>query len=141
MKRTFSLLAALVLTFVGSAAFAFGQDSMLKAHVPFAFTVSSSTLSAGDYTFTQISQNTWTIRNDDSHQAIAVVATANGTNRDANAGTLVFKEYGDSYFLSEVRCLGETSAVPASKLQRELGREAARNGSGPESVYVLASAR
>ena len=141
MKRTFSLLAALVLTFVGGAALAFGQDSVVKAHVPFAFTVSSSTLSAGDYTFTQISQNSWTIRNDDSHQAIAMVASANGINHDANPATLVFKEYGDSYFLSQVRCLGQTSALGTSKAQRALERETARNGSGAESVYVLASAR
>ncbi|HXJ96279.1 MAG TPA: hypothetical protein VMT20_25870 [Terriglobia bacterium] len=141
MKKTFSLLAALVLTFVGGAASAFAQGSIVKAHVPFAFTVSTSTLSAGDYTFTRLSQNTWTIRNDDTKQAIAMAATANGTNQDANPATLMFKEYGDSYFLSEVRCLGQTSAVGPTKAQRELERETARNGSGPEPVYVLASTR
>jgi hypothetical protein len=141
MKRTFSVLAALVLTFVGGAASAYAQNSIVKAHVPFAFTVSSSTLSAGDYTFTQISQNTWTIRNDDSRQAVAMVAAANGTNQDANPATLVFKEYGDTYFLSEVRCLGQTSALGASKAQRTLERETARNGSQFESISVLASAR
>jgi hypothetical protein len=141
MKRTFSLLAALLLTFVGGAASALAQDSMMKAHVPFAFTVSSSTLSAGDYTFTKLSQNVWAIRSDDSQQAIFASVIPNGANHDANAATLVFKDYNDTYFLSEVRCLGATSALGASKAERALERETARNGSTPESIYVLASLR
>jgi hypothetical protein len=141
MKKTSSLLAALVLTFVGGAASAYAQDSIVKAHVPFAFSVSGSTLSAGDYTFAKLSQNAWTIRNDNSGRAIVTAAMGNGTNQDANPATLVFKEYGDSYFLSEVHCLGGTSSVPASKLQRTLEREMARNGSQFESISVLASAR
>jgi hypothetical protein len=141
MKKTFSLLAALVLTFVGGAASALAQDAIVKAHVPFDFTVSGSTLSAGDYTFAKINANAWTIRNDNTGKAIAALATAYGTNQDDNLGAVVFKQFGSSYFLSEVRCLGETSEVPASKAERSLERETARNGSKSQSVYVLASAR
>lgn len=141
MKKTFSLLAVLALTFVGGAASGYAQDTLVKAHVPFDFTVSGSALSAGDYTFAKLSDNTWTIRNDSTGKAMIAAVTAFGTNPDVNLGALVFKQFGSSYFLSEVRCLGETSEVPASKAERSLERETARNGSKSGSVYVLASAR
>jgi len=141
MKKTFVLLAALVLTFAGGAASAFAQDAMVKAHIPFDFTVSHTTLAAGDYTFAKLSENAWSIRNDGTGQAIAAVAAANGTNQDDNLGVVVFKQYGSAYFLSEVRCLGETAAVPASKAQRLMERETALNGSKSGAISILASAR
>ena len=141
MKKTYLFLAALVLTTVAGAASAFAQNQIVKVRVPFDFTVSSSTLAAGDYTFSRLSTNTWTIRNEDSGKAIATVATAYGTNQDDNIGALVFKQFGSNYFLSEVRCLGQSSAMPASKVERSMERDTARNGSKAESVYVLASAR
>jgi hypothetical protein len=141
MKRRYSLLAAVVLTFVAGATSAFAQDSILRASVPFDFTVSTSTLPAGDYTFSKISTETWSIRNDQTHQAILAAATANGTNTANNFGAVVFKQLGGNYFLSEVRCLGQTAAMPSSKTERTMEREIARNGSKPGSVYVPASGR
>jgi hypothetical protein len=141
MKKTYSFLAALVLTIVAGAASAFAQDQIVKARVPFDFTVSGSTLAAGDYTFSRLSTDIWTIRNEDTRKTIAVVETTNGTNRDDNLGALVFKQFGSNYFLSEVHCLGLTSAMPVSKAERSMERDTARNASRPESVYVLASTR
>jgi hypothetical protein len=141
MKRTFALLAALVLTLVGGAASALAQDATVKANIPFDFTVASSALPAGNYTISRLSDSSWTIRNDDTGKAIASVATSYGTSRDNNLGALVFKQFGSSYFLSEVRCLGESSALPTSKAERAMERETARNGSKPETVSVVASAR
>jgi len=141
MKKMYSLLAALVLTFVTGAASAHAQDTTVRTYVPFDFTVSTSTLSAGDYTFSKLSANSWTIRNDKTGQAIVAVATAFGTNQDDNVGGLVFKQFGTNYFLSEVRYLGQTTAVPASKAERLMEREMARNGSKPEPAYVLIGSR
>lgn len=141
MKKTYSLLAALVLTFVGGAASAHAQDALVKVHVPFDFAVSSSTLAAGDYTLAKLSDNSWTIRNDDTGKVIAAVVGSYGTNSDVNRGELVFKQFGSSYFLTQVRCLGETVLMPSSKAERALERETARNGMKSGSVTVLASAR
>ena len=140
MKKTFSLLAALVLGFAGVAASAHASP-ILQAHVPFDFTVSSSTFSAGDYTFSKLSENIWTIRNDKTKQAISALVTSFGTNQDQNPAKLVFKHAGSSYFLYEVHSLGETSVAPPSKTERSMEREMARNRTKPESIYVLASAR
>jgi hypothetical protein len=141
MKKSLYLLAALALTFVGGAASAFAQDAIVEARVPFDFTVASSALPAGNYTISRLSNSSWTIRNDDTGKAIAAVATSFGTSRDDKFGALVFKQFGSSYFLSEVHCLGETSELPPSKAERALQRETAQNGSKPGTISVLASAR
>ena len=141
MKKSLLLLAALVLTFVGGAASAFAQDAIVKVRIPFDFTVLNSALPAGNYTVSKLTADSWAIRNDDTGKAMAAVATSYGVNRDDNFGALVFKQFGSSYFLSEVHCLGSTSSLPTSKAERALEREMARNGSKPQSVSVLASAR
>jgi len=141
MKRRYSLPGALVLTFVAGATSAFAQDSSVRVRVPFEFTVSTSTLPAGDYTVAKLSANTWIIRNDETHQAVLAATTPNGTNDENNSGALVFKQFGVNYFLSEVHCLGQTTAMPSSKAERTMEREVARNGSKPESVYVPARGR
>ena len=141
MKARYSLLAALVLIFVAGATSAFAQNPTVQAHVPFDFAVSSSTLPAGDYTFSRISANTWSVRNDETRQSILAAATANGTNNENDLGVLVFKHLGDNYFLSQVRCFGETTAMPSSKVERAMEREVARNNLKPGSVYIPASGR
>jgi hypothetical protein len=141
-RKTLSIIGALALIAVTGAASAHAQDARVKAHIPFAFTVSGATLPAGDYSLAPVRlfQNVWEIQSDQGSRAIFALVEP-GDNEEADSAKLVFKRYGDSYFLSEIRCLGETTQVPASKAERALEREMARNGSKPESVYVLASVR
>ena len=141
MKKAHSLLAAFVLTLVAGAASAFAQDITVKAHVPFDFIVSASALSAGDYTFSKLSETLWTIRNENTGRAVTAIASRFGSNEDKREAELVFKKIGSSYFLSEVHRMGDTTALPPSKTERRMEREVARNGSKPEPVFVLASAR
>ena len=141
MKKAQSLLAALVLTLGVGAASAFAQDATVTAHVPFDFTVGSSTFAAGDYTFSRLTEELWTFRNDDTGRAITAIAGRFGSNQDKKEAELVFRQIGSTYFLSEVHRLGETTALPPSKAERKMEREVARNDPKPQSVYVLASAR
>jgi hypothetical protein len=140
-RKIFSITATLALVMTAGVASVYAQQAGVKAHVPFAFAVSSSTLPAGDYTFNQLSQSIWEIRGDAGGPAIFSLARPDGTNADVAPAKLVFKQCGERYFLSEVRSLGETSSIPASKAERALEREMARNGSTPERLYVLASIR
>ncbi len=139
-RKTLSIMAALALMTVVGVASTYAQETKVKAHIPFAFSVSSSTLAAGDYSLGQLNQNAWVIRNDEGGGAILTVVTPNGTNED-NSAELVFERCGARYFLSEVRSPGETSLIPKSKAERSIEREMARNGSKPETLYVLASVR
>lgn len=138
-RKMFSIVATLGLTVAGVAS-GYAQDAAVKAHIPFAFAVNRSALPAGDYSLEQIYQSAWVIRNDGGGPGVMTVVTHNGTNGE-NDTKLVFERCGDRYFLSEVRTAGETALVPASKAERELEREMARNGLKPETLYVLASVR
>jgi hypothetical protein len=140
-RKTLSMIAASALIAVTGVTSAHAQDARVKAHIPFAFTVSGATLPAGDYDLAPaISPEVWEIRSEQGSPT-AFAAVRQGDTNTEDSAKLVFNRYGDSYFLSEIRCLGETTEVPASKAERALKREMARNGSKPESVYVLASAR
>jgi hypothetical protein len=140
-RKMLSALAVFALISVLGVTCALAQEPGVQADIPFAFTVSSSTLPAGNYSLSPLSQNVWEIRNNEGGHAILAVVTPNGTNKEADSAKLVFKHTGNSYFLSQVWCLGQTTAVPASKAERLIERETARNGANPESVYVLASLR
>lgn len=138
-KKMLSTMAALALMTVAGVASGYAQDKV-QAHIPFAFAVSNSVLPAGDYTLGQLRQSEWVIRNDSGSPAIMTLARPDGTNNETDA-KLVFERCGDRYFLSEVRAAGESAAIPESKAERALEREMARNGSKPETLYVLASVR
>jgi hypothetical protein len=140
-RKMLSALSVFALISVLGVTCAFAQEHGVQADIPFAFTVTSSTLPAGNYSLRPLSQNTWLIQNNAGGPAIMAVATPNGSNKEADSAKLVFKRTGDRYFLSQVWCLGQTTAVPASKAERLIERETARNGAKPESVYVLASLR
>ena len=140
-RKMLSALSVFALISVLGLTCAFAQEQGVRADVPFAFTVSSSTLPAGNYSLRPLSQNVWVIQDNEGGPAIMAAVTPNGSNKEADSAKLVFKHAGNSYFLSQVWCLGQTTAVPASKAERLIERETARNGAKPESVYVLASLR
>ena len=141
--KSLLIIAALVLMAVMSVASADAQDARLAAHIPFAFRVGSSTLPVGDYSLERVgqAQYVWLIRNDQGNPAVFALARIEGTNEEGGFAKLVFKRYGDTYFLSQIGCLGETYEVPASKAERQLKGDLARDNSKPESLYVLARLR
>jgi hypothetical protein len=139
-SKLFSVAAAFILAGVAGATRGYAQDT-IKAHVPFAFEVSRSTLPAGDYTITKLLASAWVVKNDEGRQAVTTLVGPGGSNGDAEAAKLVFERAGGRYFLSELRCLGQTIAIPPSKEERALQREMARNGWKPEMLYVAASMR
>ena len=140
-RRMLSITAALALAIAAAVAPVYAQGNGLTAHVPFAFSVSSSTLRAGDYRFSPLSQHAWEIRNEQGTPAIATVARPDGSNDDEASAKLVFKRCGAHYFLSELVAAGANISIPASKAERELEREMARNGAQSQKVIVLASLR
>jgi hypothetical protein len=103
MKRitaiTFSVLV--VLTAVSGA---MAQAGVVRATIPFDFTVENRSLPAGTYEITQLVplRNVVKIQNSlDPHITIDVVTLSGGTEFH-NRGVLIFEKYGNRYFLHEV---------------------------------------
>ncbi|HTV53288.1 MAG TPA: hypothetical protein VMI06_00060 [Terriglobia bacterium] len=142
-RKSLLVFGMLALLSVMSVSPAHAQDQMLTAYIPFAFEAGTSTLPAGVYTLERLgeSQHSWVIRNDWDNAAVFALPGAEGTSLAGDSSELLFHRYGDRYFLSQIRCLGETYEMPSSKAERSMKREMVRNNSKPESLSVLASLR
>jgi hypothetical protein len=118
-----------------------GLSGKLTANVPFDFTVNGKTLPAGQYTVEQgNTQNTLVIRNWETKQVIGAIAQ----NCEVSAGSkpqLIFRRYGDQYFLAQVIDGARGSELPKSKAEREAtkaGRDNLAMNAEPEIVRVSA---
>lgn len=103
--------------------------NQMKASIPFSFTIGDQTLPAGEYTIRYVNQ-------DSGKTALLFKSTDGKTSRIVNMMTtqrgeaelkasLVFNQYGDSYFLSEVWTGSDQYglSLPKSRAERRL-----RNG-------------
>jgi hypothetical protein len=134
MKRTTLVaLTTLVLALVVNVAFA---QSKRKANVPFAFAVDQSSMEAGQYSITEVSDRVLQIRNDTTNATVTVIALHEESLKPQNA-RLVFHKYGDRYILAEVwGSTGDSGIeIPAGKLEQELRAESPSAG-GPAEVVV-----
>jgi hypothetical protein len=140
--RSFALMI-LMLAFTSLTAQA-QSAAQMKAQIPFNFIIGSQTLPAGDYTVRYINQ--------DSGKTAILFKSADGrtsrivqmmpAQRDNAQGKaiLVFNQYGESYFLSEVWSGGDQygAALPKSRMERNLNEMAKAEA---KRVTVALSAR
>jgi len=119
-----SVVLALVLavTLGASAAFA-GPD--LKANIPFDFVVGGATLAAGNYYFKATSTpQVFLLRSEDGKHSAMVLGRVDSMDALGNP-RLVFNRYDSLYCLSRVWTgEGNGLAIPPSKFEREVAREA-----------------
>lgn len=100
--------------------------NQMKADIPFRFTIGDQTLPAGEYTVRYVNQ-------DSGKTALLFKSTDGKTSRIVNMNTaqrgeqetkasLVFNQYGDQYFLSEVWTGADQYglSLPASRAERQL---------------------
>lgn len=136
MKRiTVIAIAVCLLASLAAAGSASAQDHAARANVPFGFNVGNTWLPAGTYTLTSdsLSPNVIAIRSGDRKIALLSVARPSGQRSDTSK--LVFKKYGDQYFLHEIACTNCGMNVEFSGSKRE--REAqTREASLPSATDV-----
>jgi hypothetical protein len=135
----------LLLTSVASAQ---GQslENRITANIPFDFSVGEKKLPAGTYSVKRVNQNvgdTVLLVADDDGDAKAIRSTFPAQRlRTKSKAMLVFRHYGDQYFLFQVWPAGATTGrqFPRSRSEREIQRNLARNlseGKMAESVTVV----
>jgi hypothetical protein len=139
-KQLLSFLAVLGLLVVAGSAFA--QSVKVRANIPFSFSLNKETLPAGQYEIHAVEAS--------GNIALAI------SNREAKVGKmfltnpvssrvgtsekckLVFKRYGDHYFLSQIWVAGNDTGreLPTSAHEAELALDYT-----PAKVIVMADAR
>lgn len=130
------LLAMVLMLAVGSAYAQLPSPGVVKANIPFSFTVDKMAFPAGEYTV----RNSGTagvllISGEDSSQRGLISTMGIEASKSSSQTKLIFNRYGDQYFLSQVWVRGEASGreLPRTRTEKELMAKAAS-----DSVTILA---
>jgi hypothetical protein len=133
MKK--QLFAVAILGLLMTAVSAYAQTIRMKADVPFNFIVDRATLPAGAYTIESAGvADALLIRDADGQAKRVVMPNHCESNQPAGQTKLVFRKYGDRYFLSQVWIEGNTLGHEFPKSSRET--EVARDFTAQEVVLV-----
>src|SRR5262245_48687501 len=112
---TLSVIAALSI-----AGFA-GLSGPIKANIPFDFMAGGQKLPAGEYAVRTGTQSTLEIRNLKTNQAVFAISQG----LEVRAGSkpqLVFRRYGNQYFLAKATDYSSGIELPKSKAEREAAK-------------------
>ncbi len=134
MLLSMATLSAMALMAVAPA---FAQDTV-DAKIPFAFNVGSKSLPAGDYQVRRLGNSIMAVQNADTHEAAVALSMAASPKPISSEAVLEFHQYGDRYFLSEVRTQDNGRTLTPSKLERQVARETAEN-TPARDVYLAAN--
>lgn len=114
-------------------------------HVPFDFIVGESRLAAGNYTVSEVNQHALYVRSADGETALLIQAPRTAIGDGQAKERLVFRRYGDQYFLAQAYLheSGNGSEVRRSDAERSLIRkiEVAGLKALPQTVEVAANGR
>jgi hypothetical protein len=131
-------LSFLVSMAAGAPASAKSVNAM-KAQIPFDFHVGNTLIPAGEYTVRALDDNETAIRISDGKHSVAV--NTNSAQERGDKGTrLVFRRYGDQYFLAAVWGGDSTGrALSPSKRERSLRKElmAAQRGMADAETVIV----
>ena len=115
------------------------ERPILRATVPFAFTVENTALPAGTYTVYVLAPYTMMIKvqSADGRKAVMIAAIPSQELKESKQVKLVFHRFGNEYFLAQVWEQG-------SKVHRNLrsgnrARELTRNGDRTQFITILAN--
>jgi hypothetical protein len=148
-KKLYSTFAMLGLALLMAVVSVSAQSSgKLEVNIPFEFQIGSQTFPAGEYSVKRLSQNSVLVRSADGHlSAIAqtpISITSNASEK-ATQEKLVFNQYGNQYFLSQVWMLrgNDGRALRKSGAESQAAREqtVASGGAKAQKVEVAARVR
>ena len=126
MKRVIAM--ALCLASLIVAGHASAQQNAVKADVPFDFTAGGKLLPSGTYLITSDTSMPNVIQIRSLQHNVAVFSGVYGSGKESETGKLIFKRYGDQYFLREILCSSAHMNVllPTSKLENKIRSQEAQ---------------
>jgi hypothetical protein len=125
----FTVTALLALANVSNAARALSSDSVVMAKVPFSFSVGHEQLPSGTYTLSQDPWGLVTIKSLD--RRVNVIITKTNEPCSMSGDKLVFRRYGDHYFLGKVSTSVLSAHFPVSKLEKTVRYQMTAEGQTP----------
>jgi hypothetical protein len=146
LYSTFAMMGLfLMLAFVSVSAQSRGK---IEINVPFDFSLNNQTLPAGAYSIKQLSQNSMLVESADG-QTRVIAQTPGRVQWDANEKApqekLVFRQYGNQYFLGQVWMVrgSDGRELSQSSAERQAAKEQklATGGEKLKKVEVAVRAR
>jgi hypothetical protein len=146
MKKHVTWLPLILMALFGSAAVSTNAQTGygVRANVPFDFTIGDKTIPAGKIVARRMSgsdSGPWLIKNVENGQNEVSFANSLRGADTSDQAKLIFRKYGDRYFLAQVWISGSQAwQVVKSSSERAIEREMrlAKN-SKPELVTLLAA--
>ena len=134
------MIALIGLGLLLATASAYARTGVVKANVPFNFTVSNSQLPAGEYRIHPlgVAGSAMTIQSPDGKYIQAFLPNACSSPKPQTTTKLIFHRYGSQYFLAEVWEAGNDRGreLPRSGREAEIAQKEVA-----ESVVVVATLR
>jgi hypothetical protein len=141
--RIFSMLS-LAVTLACAAVYA-NPAGPVRANIPFDFSVANKTLPAGVYTVaTMTTPGLLLIRREDGRTGALIQTQGVQARREQDKTKLVFRRYGDHYFLAQLWTAGDSNGreLWKSRTERDLIKSRsnylAKNAVEPEVVCIVA---
>ena len=128
------LLAAMIVIAASVSANAQSLQYRLTANIPFDFSVGGEKLPAGKYWINRAQQSNGDtvvqIRSTDLHSNLVRFTIPVLASTPAKNSSLVFRRYGDEYFLAEIWPMGSETGreLPKTRAERELARKVQDSG-------------
>ncbi len=131
--KTKAMTMVAVLTFLLAAGTAIAQapGSHIVADIPFDFMVNNSPMRAGQYTIERSGNSSWgtlLLRSSDDQKVKFILANQIESAKGADMTKLVFRHYGEQYFLGEIWVEGATTGrqLPVSRKEVSLAKKGTR---------------
>ena len=141
MKTIRTLLTITLLLGAVSAYVQAETQPLLRASIPFGFTVGNQSFPAGDYTISTVqvqARDIILLQSSDGQRASFAPTHPSYLLGPSAQTKLVFQHYGSTYFLSQIWTLGDSAGRELVIPNR--AKESAQNGSISDVTTVLASA-
>ena len=128
------LLAVMMIIAASVSANAQSLNYRLTANIPFDFSVGGEKLPAGKYWINRAQQSNGDtvvqIRSTDLHSNLVRFTIPVLASVPAKNSSLVFRRYGDEYFLAEIWPMGSETGreLPKTRAERELARKVQDSG-------------
>jgi hypothetical protein len=104
VMKTARIVAVSMLVALATAGGALAQAGVVRATIPFAFSADGKVLPAGTYQVTPSLGNAMRIQNVTDNRVGGYVGTMPGNINTHKGNVMVFKKYGNHYFLREIYC-------------------------------------
>ena len=144
-KQAIKAFVLLSLLLPLSAIYIYAQGTTLikKVKIPFDFSVGAKTFPAGVYSVTRVNQEKIMLRlsSEDGREAINVITSPVQAKESPKTAKLIFRRYGETYFLSQIWEPDDVDGrqLPKSRTERSVERDLTKRGEGPAIVDIVST--